>query len=200
MIARLRGLLVYKGPDQVIVDAGGVGYRLWVSAATCRQLPALDSEVSLWVTTRFRDEEIMLFGFRQQLEQEMFLRLIKVSGVGPRLALGILSQIEIPQLESYLVNGDAAMLVRLPGVGKKLSQRLVVELGEELRQRGLTTENVGIAAVAVPPVVRDEVLAAMEALGYRQADCLATVARVVAREPEGTVEQVLKDVLREMHG
>jgi Holliday junction resolvasome RuvABC DNA-binding subunit len=90
--------------------------------------------------------------------------------------------------------------VRLPGVGKKLSQRLVVELGEELRQRGLTTENVGIAAVAVPPVVRDEVLAAMEALGYRQADCLATVARVVAREPEGTVEQVLKDVLREMHG
>jgi Holliday junction DNA helicase RuvA len=200
MIARLRGLLVYKGPDQVIVDAGGVGYRLWVSAATCRQLPALDSEVSLWVTTRFRDEEIMLFGFRQQLEQEMFLRLIKVSGVGPRLALGILSQIEIPQLESYLMNGDAAMLVRLPGVGKKLSQRLVVELGEELRQRGLTTENFGIAAVAVPPVVRDEVLAAMEALGYRQADCLATVARVVAREPEGTVEQVLKDVLREMHG
>ncbi|MBN2232580.1 MAG: Holliday junction branch migration protein RuvA [Deltaproteobacteria bacterium] len=198
MIARLRGVLIRKDTDQVIVDAGGVGYRLWISAATHRQLPAVGDEVALWVTTRFRDEEIMLFGFWQPVEQEMFSRLLKVSGVGPRLALGILSQIEIPQLENHLVNQDAAMLARLPGVGKKLSQRMVIELGEELRKRGVSVAVPDAAGGAA--TVRGEVLAAMEALGYRQVDCLPTVARVLAQRPGDAVEQVIKDVLRGMHG
>ena len=124
MIGRIRGSVIYKSESEVIVEAAGVGYTLLISATTRNQLPPLDGEAILWVTTRFRDDLIALYGFIDRREQTMFLRLLKVNGVGPKLAFAIISGASIDQLERQLVNREAAELAKLPGVGKKLSQRL----------------------------------------------------------------------------
>ena len=108
MIARISGVLIQKSPDQVIVDASGVGYRLLIPGGTYRQLPELEQQATLWVTTRIRDDRLLLYGFFSREEQRMFLRLLSVSGVGPKLALNIISKVEIAQLEQLLMNQDVA--------------------------------------------------------------------------------------------
>jgi len=132
MIARISGVLIQKSSDQVIVDVSGVGYRLLISEGTYNRLPEVEQRAVFWVTTRIRDDHFQLYGFSSQEEQQMFLRLLSVSGVGPKLALNIISRVEITQLEQMLVNQDVALLTKIPGLGKKLSQRLALELGEEL--------------------------------------------------------------------
>lgn len=197
MIARISGLLIQKTPDQIIVDVSGVGYSLLIPGGTYNQLPELEQQVVLWVTTRIRDDHLLLYGFFSREEQRMFLRLLSVSGVGPKLALNIISQIEIVQLEQLLVNQDVALLTKIPGLGKKLSQRLVLELGEELKkdQFGSWTQQ-GISPTSGAPTKRNELLSAMESLGYKPADCLSIVDKVLNESPEGRVEDLLKQILK----
>ncbi len=197
MIARISGVLIQKSPDQVIVDASGVGYRLLIPGGTYRQLPELEQQTTLWVTTRIRDEHLILYGFYSCEEQRMFLRLLSVSGVGPKLALNIISKVEIAQLEQLLMNQDVALLVKIPGLGKKLSQRLALELGEELKksQSGSWSQQ-GISSIYAAPTKRNELLAAMETLGYKPADCLGIVDKVLHENSEGRVEDLLKKILK----
>lgn len=202
MIGRIRGALVYKSESEVIVEAAGVGYTLQISATTRNQLPPLDDEIVLWVTTRFRDDLIFLYGFLERREQTMFLRLLKVNGVGPKLAFTIISGASIDQLERQLVNREATELAKLPGVGKKLSQRLVLELGELLKKElgeielaDLLETNVG-AGHGHNNVGR-ELMAALEALGYRHSEVESTVAGVLKNHPEQELEVLLKLTLQE---
>ncbi len=205
MIGRIRGTLVYRSETEVIVEAGGVGYTLQIAATTRERLPELEKELLLWVTTRFRDDQIFLYGFLERREQTMFLRLLKVNGVGPKLAFTIISGAPIDQLERELVNQEATALAKLPGVGKKLSQRLVLELGEALKKElgevelaDLRTE-LKSASGSGRDVGRD-LVAALEALGYRSSEVEACVAAVLRNHPaEDKLEVLLKLALQEFH-
>ncbi len=205
MIGRIRGALVYRSETEVIVEAGGVGYTLLISAATRERLPGLDDELVLWVTTRFRDDQIFLYGFLERREQTMFLRLLKVNGVGPKLAFAIISGAPIEQLERQLVNQEATALARLPGVGKKLSQRLVLELGEALKKElgEIELADLQTDLKSVRGSGRDvgrDLIAALEALGYRSSEVGGCVADIMRNHPaEDKLEVLLKLALQEFH-
>ncbi|MEA3332854.1 MAG: Holliday junction branch migration protein RuvA [Pseudomonadota bacterium] len=204
MIGRIRGLLVYKGSDEVIVEAGGVGYRLSVSAATGDQLPSLEEEVVLWVTTKLRDDAIHLYGFLERREQMMFLRLLKVNGVGPKLAFAIIAGGDLARLEAQLINQEVEELAKLPGVGKKLSRRLVLELGELLKKE---LGDVALSDLAGHPeggsgkssILAQELMAALQALGYRSSEVETITARLLREYPGSGLEALLKMVLQELH-
>ena len=197
MIARISGLLIQKNPDQIIVDVSGVGYSLLIPGGTYHHLPEVGQTAILWVTTRIRDDRLLLYGFFSREEQRMFLRLLSVSGVGPKLALNIISKVEIAQLEQLLVNQDVALLTKIPGLGKKLSQRLVLELGEELKKSQFSSwSQQVISPTSGAPTKRNELLAAMETLGYKPVDCLEIVDQVLDEIPEGRLEDLLKQILK----
>jgi Holliday junction DNA helicase RuvA len=202
MIGRIRGVVIDRNEAEVMLDtAGGVAYQLQVSRATLASLPAAGQETVLWVTTRIRDEMIQLYGFAEKREQAMFLRLLKVNGVGPKLAFQIISGGDIGRLEQQLMDQDSEALCRLPGVGKKLSRRLVLELGESLKKE---LGESSLSRDGELPAVGDEALigelqAALEALGYRSREVTGPVEKVVAASPGGGVETLLKLVLQEIH-
>ena len=132
MIARLHGVLHEKTPEQLIVDVGGVGYQVLVSLQTFYHLPGVGEQVSLLIHTHTREDTLQLFGFLEEKEKLYFLLLRSVSGIGPRLALNILSGISVDELETALHARDVTRLVATPGVGKKTAERLVVELQEKV--------------------------------------------------------------------
>ena len=203
MIGRIRGLLVYKGINEVMVEAGGVGYQLSVSVATRDQLPVLDEEVVLWVTTKLRDDAISLYGFLERREQVMFLRLLKVNGVGPKLAFAIISGGDLGRLESQLINQEVEELAKLPGVGKKLSRRLVLELGEllkkELGELVLSDSAGQPGSGQADSVLSHDLMAALQALGYRSSEVETITAKVLRNHPGLELEALLKLVLQELH-
>jgi holliday junction DNA helicase RuvA len=163
MIAHLRGRLFGKQPGQAIVDAGGVGYDLTISVPTFTALPAEGAEVSLFIHTHVREDTLALYGFMDRNEKRLFERLITVSGVGPKLAITILSGLNPERTVAAIRAQDHATLTRIPGVGKKLAERLVVELKEKL-------EDLAIAPVAqkqLAPAAED-VLSALVNLGYQR--------------------------------
>ena len=204
MIGRIRGPLISREATEVMVEAGGVGYRLQVSAATAASLPALEEEVVLWVTTRFREDVIQLYGFADRREQEMFLRLLKISGVGPKLAFAIIAGGDVSRLEGLLIEGEVDELCKLPGVGKKLSKRLILELGEVLKKELGDDYRAGQALAdgwetAVNREIERELLAALEALGYHRQEVEKIVVQKLGEHPGAGTEALLKQVLRELH-
>ena len=132
MIAHLRGKLIYKQPGQAIVEAGGVGYDVTISVPTFTALPSVGAEASLHIHTQVSEDQIALFGFLEREEKRLFERLITVSGVGPKLAIKMLSGLSPERTVQAIRGQDHAQLTRIPGVGKKLAERLVVELKDKL--------------------------------------------------------------------
>ena len=141
MIAHLRGRVLRKSPQEVIVDVGGVGYRVAIPVTTFYRLGEEGAEVSLRVHTHVREDALALFGFLTAHEQDLFERLIQVAGVGPKLAVNILSGIEAAELADALRRSDLARLTRIPGVGKKTAERLVLELKDKLPATGTGAES-----------------------------------------------------------
>ena len=163
MIAHLRGRLFSKQPGQAIVEAAGVGYDITISVPTFTALPAEGAEVSLFIHTHVREDTLALYGFMERNEQRLFERLITVSGVGPKLAVTILSGLNPERTVAAIRAQDHATLTLIPGVGKKLAERLVVELKEKL-------EDLAVAPVAqkqLAPAAED-VLSALVNLGYQR--------------------------------
>jgi Holliday junction DNA helicase RuvA len=160
MIAHLRGILLAKHPNQAIVEAGGVGYDVTISVPTFSALPAEGKEVSLVIYTHVREDQIALFGFSEAIEKKLFEKLIAVSGIGPKLAITVLSGLPAEKLVAAIRSGDHAMLTRIPGIGKKTAERVVLELKDKLDEMGA-----GPAAASVG-AVGDDVLSAMVNLGY----------------------------------
>jgi Holliday junction DNA helicase RuvA len=177
MIAHLSGLLEEKTPDQLVVDVNGVGYQVLVSLQTFYRLPALHERVNLHVHTHLREDALQLYGFLEEKERATFLLLKGVSGIGPRLALNILSGIPVDELEGALRTSDVSRLVAVPGVGKKTAERLVVELREKVG--ALQDGPLGVSGEPVP--LSAEAVSALVNLGYRRAEAERAVRDVMRR-------------------
>jgi Holliday junction DNA helicase RuvA len=177
MIAHLRGKLIYKQPGQAIVEAAGVGYDVTISVPTFTALPAVGAEASLHIFTKVSEDQIALFGFLERDEKRLFERLITVGGVGPKLAIAILSGLSPDRTVQAIRSQDHAQLVRIPGVGKKLAERLVVELKDKLDDFA-----VALVASVVQGAAVDDVLSALVNLGYQRPAAEKAVQSAVAKE------------------
>lgn len=179
MIAHLRGTLIHKQPGQAIVEAAGVGYDVVISVPTFTALPALGQQAALHIHTQVREDQIALFGFLDRDEKRLFERFITVSGVGPKLAITLLSGLSAERAVQALRSQDHAQLVRIPGVGKKLAERLVLELKDKLDDFAAAP-----AAVAVRGAAAEDVLSALVNLGYQRAAAEKAMQQATAKEPE----------------
>jgi Holliday junction DNA helicase RuvA len=177
MIAHLRGTVLHKQPGQVIVEAAGVGYDVVISVPTFTALPAIGAETRLHIHTQVREDQISLFGFLERAEKRLFERLITVSGVGPKLAITLLSGLEPQRVVTAIKSQDHAQLTRIPGVGKKLAERLVVELKDKLDDFA----SVPIASKIQGAVV-DDVLSALTNLGYQRPAAEKAIEQSVAKD------------------
>lgn len=195
MIAHLSGALLEKHLQRLVVDVGGVGYDVHVPLSTFYAAGDPGATVRLRVHTHVRDDAIQLFGFMTALELVLFERLIGVSGIGPKVALAVLSGIEPNELVRAIRSGDIARLTRIPGIGRKTAERMVVELKDRLPEGA---EPAVDDAVPEGDDVRADVLSALANLGYQVHTVEKTVDRVLDGSDERDFESVLRQVLREM--
>lgn len=177
MIARLVGRLARKSPDALIVDVHGVGYRVMVSLNAFATLPNEGEPVELEIHTQMRENALELFGFLDRREKSLFTALLAVSGVGPRMALNILSGMPTGDLLDALGGGDVPRLVSMPGVGKKTAERLVVELQDRVRKLRAESPDEGRTRGGL----ESEAVSALVNLGYRQAEAERVVRQVIAQ-------------------
>jgi holliday junction DNA helicase RuvA len=198
VIARLSGTVLEKRGDLAVVDVGGVGYLVHVSLQSMARLPAEGGAVRLRTYTHVRDDALQLFGFASEEEERLFLLLIEVSGVGPRLAQTILSGMPASDLAAALVAGEIARLTQISGVGKKTAERLVVELKDKLKTSGLVGRT---APAAVPLTGSGALVSALLNLGYKPTTAERT-AEAVRRSlgPGAAVEEQLREALRLISG
>ena len=190
MIAKVRGTLDHKEPGEVVVDVGGVGYQLSIALSVFYRLPEVGEPVTLLAYTHVREDSLQLFGFFDLAEKQAFVLLTGVSGIGPRLALNILSGMAADELLGALKDGDVARLVSIPGVGKRLADRMIVELRDRI-----TTLPEAAPDPTADPEVRDDALSALSNLGYRRADAERAVRQVLGKGAS-ELETVLKEALR----
>jgi Holliday junction DNA helicase RuvA len=195
MIAQLRGVVVEKNLADAVVDVNGVGYRVHFSLLTLTRLPEEGQPVRIRVRTVVREDALDLFGFLGRAEEEMFLLLTSVSRVGPRLAMTVLSGMEVSELANAIGRGDIARLTQIHGVGKKNAERLVVELKEKVKLVQLEAQSEGTAPRAVD--VRGDLVSALVNLGYKalQAEKAAEVASERAGE-DASFELLFREALK----
>ncbi len=194
MIAFLRGRILDKQPNRIVVDVNGVGYDVSVPLSTFYGLAEVGGEIALRVHTHVREDALLLFGFATRLEQDLFERLIGVSGIGPKVALAVLSGIEPPELIRAIERSDLARLTAIPGVGKKTSERIVLELKDRLPR----VEPAAAGEPAAPLLQRDDLLSALINLGYHRPLAEKAVEAAIKRMPDGDFERTLKQALREL--
>jgi holliday junction DNA helicase RuvA len=198
VIAQLRGRVLEKHPNRVIVDVNGVGYDVFVPLSTFYVVGDVGGDVTLRTHTHVRDDALLLYGFATLLEQELFERLIGVGGIGPKVALAVLSGIEPLELIRAIERGDIARLTAIPGVGKKTSERIVLELKDRLPRPQVAAVALGGDAGSAISEVRDDVLSALINLGYHRPLAEKAVASAVTIVPDGGFERTLKQALREL--
>jgi Holliday junction DNA helicase RuvA len=179
MIAQLRGVLLEKHPNQAIVETGGVGYDVTIPVSTFTHLPEAGAEVRLRIHTHVREDAFALYGFLTQDEKALFEKLIAVSGIGPTLAVKILSGLAAPDLINYIRRGEVDRLVRIPGIGKKTAERMVLELRDKLPAVSGSGPDATPAADALSPVDQD-VLSALLNLGCARPQAEAAVRKAKA--------------------
>jgi Holliday junction DNA helicase RuvA len=192
VIAQLRGRLLRKAPQEAVVDVGGVGYRVTIPLSTFYRVGEPGAEVTLRIHTHVREDALALFGFLTAMEQELFERLIAVSGVGPKVAISILSGIEAPELAAALRSSDIARLTRIPGVGKKTAERLVVELKDKMQDLPAAEA----AVPASPSAATDDLVSALLHLGYSRPEAERGVERALRDHGEGRFEDLLRAALQ----
>jgi holliday junction DNA helicase RuvA len=195
VIARLKGTLLEKGPNRLTVDVGGVGYDVLVPLSTFYSIGDPGAAVVLRIHTHVREDAIALYGFGTPLEQELFERLISISGIGPKLALAVLSGIDPGDLVRAIRTQDVARLVRIPGVGKKTAERIGLELKDRLPH--------GSPSPADPPAapgeaLRSDLLSALVNLGYHRQVAEKAVEAALKKAPDAGFEAALRDILRGM--
>jgi Holliday junction DNA helicase RuvA len=196
VIAHLHGRIFEKHPNRVVVEVSGVGYDVAVPLSTFYGLGDVGSEIGLRIHTHVREDALLLYGFATRLEQQLFERLIGVSGIGPKVALAVLSGIEPPELVRAIERGDLARLTAIPGVGKKTSERIVLELKDRLPQGDIAATE-GAAAPAVP-LMRDDLLSALTNLGYHRPLAEKAVDAALRSGSDASFELTLKQALREL--
>lgn len=191
MIAHLRGKLLAKHPNQVIVETAGVGYDVTISVPTFSDLPAAGVEVALHIHTHVREDAIALYGFLRPAEKLLFEKLITVSGIGPKLAITILSGMAADEMVGAIRGNDVVRLTRIPGIGRKTAERMVLELRDKLPE---------VAPTAVPTAptlnaIEEDVLSALVNLGYQRAAAEKALATVVTGGTTKSFDQMFRSVL-----
>ena len=199
MIARLTGSLMEKEPHRLVIDVGGLGYRAFIPLSTYYALPEAGSEITLRIHTHVREDALSLFGFVSREELELFERLIEISGVGPRLALAILSGMPVADLVTALSEGDSGRLRGIPGVGPKTADRVVLEMRDRIRTMPRGEES-GARAGSGGSLRRD-VVSALVNLGYREGPARDAVGKVIGSDGKAeagadTLQTVLKRSLK----
>ena len=191
MIAHLRGKLLAKHPNQAIVDAGGVGYDVTISVPTFSDLPAVGTEIALHIHTHVREDVIALYGFLRPSEKLLFEKLITVSGIGPKLAITILSGMAADEMVGAIRGNDIARLTRIPGIGKKTAERMVLELRDKLPEAGPA------AAPTAPPTnaTEEDVLSALVNLGYQRAAAEKALASVTRNVKGASFDALFREAL-----
>lgn len=173
MIGRLTGLLAAKRAPQILVDCQGVGYEADVSMTTYYQLPDVGEQVSIWTHLQIKDDAHTLIGFTTEQERKLFRQLIRVNGVGPKMALTILSGIDNQEFANCVMQNDFSTLTRLPGVGKKTAERLIIEMRDKVNEFAgpiAATGDAGFTNVDGPRSFKKEAIEALQALGYKPLD------------------------------
>jgi Holliday junction DNA helicase RuvA len=195
MIGRLRGTLLEARPERILLEAGGVGYEVLIPLSTFTALPQVGSQAAVFVHTHVREDALQLFGFATLPEKAVFIKLLAVSGIGPRMALNVLSGLPLPDLVAALKAQDTRRLATIPGVGKKLAERMAVELKEKVDDlAGLGPVSGGISAGTV---AEDAVLALLN-LGYKRAHAEAAVAAVSREVDPSDLGAILQSALRSL--
>jgi Holliday junction DNA helicase RuvA len=191
MIAHLRGKLLAKHPNQAIVETGGVGYDVVITVPTFSDLPGLGSEVALHIHTHVREDQIALYGFLRPTEKTLFEKLITVSGIGPKLAITILSGMAADEMVGSIRGNDIARLTRIPGIGKKTAERMVLELRDKLPAQGTKT----ITPISSLSAMEEDVLSALMNLGYQRPVAEKALAAVGKIKPGASFEATFREAL-----
>ena len=202
MIARIRGILSYKSLSHIVVDVQGIGYRIFVPLTTFYELPETGQSVSLNIYTHVKEDALHLFGFHTLEGQGIFQMLISVSGIGPKLALNILSGIALPEFIEAVTKGNLSRLVAIPGVGKKTAERMVLELRDKMLKidvGGIEAE--GARSPEGVEVMKQDALSALVNLGYKQAAAKKSIDKVVAGSSgDLSLGVLLKEALKQLSG
>jgi len=194
MIAHLRGTVFAKHPGQVVVEAGGVGYDVNVPISTYSSLPAAGAQVQLFIHTHVREDALALFGFLTQEEKTLFERLIDVGGIGPKLAVTVLSGLPTPDLVAAIRHGQVEQLVRIPGVGKKTAERIVLELRDKLGPLGAGAAPTGTPEALLSSLEQD-VISALMNLGCTRAAAETAVRKAKAAGGAETFEPMFRKAM-----
>ncbi|MEJ2762593.1 Holliday junction branch migration protein RuvA [Photobacterium sp. MCCC 1A19761] len=205
MIGRLRGIIIEKQPPEVLLEVGGIGYEVQMPMSCFYELPEVGQEVVISTHFVVREDAQLLYGFNKKSERQLFREVIKANGVGPKLGLAILSAMTASQFVLSVENEDISTLVKIPGVGKKTAERLVVEMKDRLKGWGegdLFTPALDTAASNAPVVddsaarAEDEAVSALIALGYKPQQASKVVSQVA--KPDMSSEAVIREALRSM--
>jgi Holliday junction DNA helicase RuvA len=191
MIGFLRGALLQKNPQEVLLDVGGVGYRVLVPISTFCRLGDQGGQAQLLIHTHVREDQFALYGFATSTELELFEKLISVSGVGPKVAIGVLSGIEADDLIHAIRANDVARLTRVPGIGKKTAERLILELKDKIASLHTATSE-----SAPPSPKRNDLLSALANLGYSSAEAERAATEALRLQPDAPLGDLLREALR----
>jgi Holliday junction DNA helicase RuvA len=191
MIAHLRGTLLNKHPNQVVVETAGVGYEVNISVPTFSDLPATGSEVALHIHTHVREDVIALYGFLRPAEKQLFEKLMTVSGIGAKLAITILSGMAADDMAAAIRGNDLARLTKIPGIGKKTAERMVLELRDKLPAATGTS----MPAVPAMSAMEEDVLSALMNLGYQRAVAEKALASIVKNGKSGSFDAMFREAL-----
>jgi holliday junction DNA helicase RuvA len=206
MIAVLRGNIIQKSLDSIILDVNGVGYQVFLPLTANSELPEIENELCLQIYTHVREDAIILFGFINEKERGMFIDLISISGVGPKVALAILSGISSTELENAILDGETARLVAIPGIGKKTAERIVLELKGKIEKR---IKKDGIVRTDKESHLVSDVIEALVNLGYQRQQAQMVVRTALGKaktEVDGDIAgqkdpgEILRDSLKILSG
>jgi holliday junction DNA helicase RuvA len=202
MIARIKGILIYKSVNHVIVDAHGIGYRIFVPLTTFYELPETGQSVNLNIYTHVKEDALHLFGFHTLEDQSIFQMLISVSGIGPKLALNILSGIPAREFIRAVTQGNLSRLVAIPGVGKKTAERMVLELKDKILKIDMgEIVAEGASGRDRDDDMKEDALSALVNLGYKTATAKTAIDKVTAEASDVlSLDIVLKEALKNLSG
>lgn len=196
MIARISGRLIEKFPGVIIVETGGIGFEVWISSKTFEKLPEIGNAVTLSIYTHLREDEIKLVGFNSREEKELFLKLISVSGISIKIALSSFSIYSVDEIKRIIVKKEVDLIRRIPGIGKKLAERMIVELKDRLEEGefvGVITAGIGENEKII------EVKQALKTLGYNSSEINRVIEKIGGVDlAEKKTEDILKIALKEM--
>lgn len=197
MIAYLSGLLLSKTTQSVIIEAGGVGYEVYVPLSTFYKIPDENEKISLHIYTHVREDALILFGFQTRLEKDVFILLISVSGIGPKLSVNILSGIGPMDLLKAIAGGDSVKLQTIPGVGRKMSERIALELKDRAR-KVIGREEIDIPSQVEGDkrLISDDALSALVNLGYSQKSAREAIDRALSTATETSLEMLIREALK----